>query len=366
MKRSSARTLARAGRLYRRRKFSQVITLLEPQVFLFRESYRYYFLLGMSCLHTGDFAGAFSFLQRALDIDERPDAMLGLGAVLLRRRHMDQALRNYLDLLDLDSRNKRALRALQWLRNVENPDEVVEWFEDRRIRKILPPPGIYIPSWITYGAATAIFVFLLGLSVRYGVSVLNTPGDDDRPGTELVTLNRTAGELVADSGQYRYEFSQEEVEELFGRVGRYFNENRDNLVRRELNRIADSNANSRIKGRAELLREYLVAPDFSNFRDGYSWREVNDDPLLHRNVFVRWQGRVANLVIGDDRIRFDLLVGYHTGQVVEGIVSVELDFAVVLENNSPVEIIGAVEIGPGEQIRLRGTSIRILSQRELN
>lgn len=366
MRRSSARNLTRAGRLYRRRKFSQVITFLEPQVFLFRESYRYYYLLGMSCLHTGDFAGAFSYLQRALDIEERPEAMLGLGAVLLRRRQMDQALRNYLDLIDLDNRNKRALRALQWLRNLDNPEEVVEWFEDRRIRKILPPPGLYVPFPLLAGTGAILLLFILLLGFRVGSAYLSSRRTDLRPGSELVALSRSPDDLLETEGEYRYELTPTEVERIFTRVGDYFNENRDNLVRRELNRIAASNANDRIKARAALLRDYLITPDFSDFRDGFSWSEVNSDPVLHDRTYVRWKGRVANLRIDPDRIRFDLLVGYHTGQVVEGIVPVELQFAVVLENNNPVEIIGSVRADDDRSLQLRGTSIRIISQRELN
>ncbi len=366
MKRSSARNLAKANRLFRRRKYTQVITFLEPQVFLYRESYRYYYLLGMSCLHTGDFAGAFSYLQRALDIEEKPDAMLGLGVVLLRRRHIDQALRNYLDLLDLDNHNRRAQRALKWLRNLEDPDEVVEWFEDRRIRKILPSTGIYVPAWFTYSVAAIVLATVLFFSVRAGVERFTSFRRETRPGVELVTLTERPESLLDEDGDYRYELTSREVERLFSEVEGYFNEHRDNMVRRELNRIAASNANPRIKARAELLRDYLQTPDFSTFQDNFTYRQVDADPRLYDGTYVRWQGRVANLDVGEESIRFDLLVGYHTGQVVEGIVPVELRFAVVLENNNPLEVIARVRGDEEGPIRLQGTSVRILSQRELN
>ena len=366
MKRSSVRNLNKAKRLFRRRKFTQVITLLEPQVFLYRDSYRYYFLLGMSCLHTGDFAGAFSYLQRALDIDERPEAMLGLGAVLLRRRQMDQALRNYLDLLDLDNGNRRAQRALQWLRAVESPDEVIEWFEDRRIRKILPYSGLYIPSQITFGATLILVIILVVAGIRFAIPRLSALRGDQRPGSELVQLSQSVETLVEQGDGHAIQLTPREIERLFSDVGQYFNANRDNMVRRELNRIRLSNAAPSIKARAELLRDYLKTPDFSNVQDDFSYSEVNRDLPLYSDVYVRWKGRVANLVIGEDRIRFDLLVGYHTGQVVEGIVPVELNFAVVLANNNPIELIGAVQLEENNRFRLRGTSIRILSQRELN
>jgi len=93
---------------------------------------------------------------------------------------------------------------------------------------------------------------------------------------------------------------------------------------------------------------------------------VDRDPELHNRAFIRWRGRIANIEIGTERIRFDLLVGYHTGQVVEGIVPVELDFAVLLDNTNAVEVIGWVDLDSSRAIRVRGTAIRMLSRRELN
>lgn len=366
MKRSSARNLAKAGRLYRRRRFSQVITFLEPQVFLYRESYRYYYLLGMSCLYTGDYAGAFSYLQRALDIEERPNAMLGLGAVLLRRRQTDQALRNYLDLIDIDNGNRRAKRALQWLRNVEHPDEPAEWFEDRRIRRILPPIGPYLPAptGVIIGIVLLVLLGFLLTRVEIPRGLFSRSGD--REGSELVEVDSRRNNLVEDTaGSHRFDLTSREVQQLFSQVGDYFNAGRDNMVRRELNRITLSNAAPDIKARAEMLRDYLKVPDFSNFQDDFSYSEVDRDPVLHEHVFVRWRGRIANIDVGTERIRFDLLVGYHTGQIVEGIVPVELDFAVLLDDTNAIEVIGRIELDSAGAVLVRGTSIRMLSQREL-
>ena len=94
---------------------------------MFRESWYYYNILGMSCLYTGDYAGAYSYLRRAADIDDaQTDTMLGIGAVLLRRRQIDLAIRNYLDLLDQNPQERRARKALQWIRHLDDPDEVID------------------------------------------------------------------------------------------------------------------------------------------------------------------------------------------------------------------------------------------------
>ncbi|SIQ00262.1 hypothetical protein SAMN05920897_102166 [Alkalispirochaeta americana] len=365
MKRST-KNLDVAQRLYRRRRYAQVITLLESQVFLYRNNYRYYYLLGMSCLYTGDYAGAFSYVQRALDIEEDPEGLLGLGAILLRRRQTDQALRTYLDLIDLDPHNRRGQRALQWLRTMEDPDDVLQWFEDRRIQKILPRRPIALPAaFFPVLLATALAV-LVAAAFSQGIPQQFFAAPEPRAGSELVRISGHAPDQLIDisASEARFDLTPQEVEALFRRVGDLFQKGRDNLVRKELNRIAASNAAPGIKARAATIRDYLQRPDFSTFQDGFSYTEAARDPRLHDQVYVRWQGRVANLHIGESLITFDLLVGYHTGQVLEGIVPVSLDFAVLLENNAAVEMIALLSVKPDGSFHAQASSIRILSPRE--
>lgn len=355
--------LRKARRFYHSRNYTRVINFLEPQVFLYRESDEYYHLLGMSCLYTGDYAGAYSYLKRALDIDRTVDTLLGLGAILLRRRQVDEALRTYLDVLDIDATNRRAQRALEWLKRLDDAEEVVDWFETNRVQKILPQRAVYFPRSITLSltvAAVAAAVFLAWPLVSQLVDRFTSP--EQREGAELlrpiVATDPFRGNETEDT---RFILSERELERLFDTIGDYFNAGRDNMVRYELNRVARSNATATMKARAELIRAYLTVPDFTNFADGFTFAEVADDPPMFDGVYVRWRGRVANQTVGDDAIRFDLLVGYDEGQVLEGIVPVTLDFAVIIENDRAVEVIGELSVLGNGTIGLRGTSIRRLS-----
>lgn len=365
MTRNTRKRLKRAARMYRRREFAHLISYLEPQVFMFRESYRFYYLLGMSCLHSGDISGAYSYLQRAITIEEDPKALLGLGAVFLRRRQTDEAIARYLDVLDLDRDNTRAKRALRWLRGVEAPDEALNWFESGQVRRILPRIGPYVPRSL---------VVLLSIAAIAGVvyflwdPITTLPGRiidrEERSGSEFTRLER-GEELVREENGARYVLDATEVEDLFANMQRNFSDRRDNLVRRDINRITLSNASDAVKQRAEYLRDYLEVPDFTDFADGFSFQEVAEDPPLYHDTFVRWRGRVANLDIGEERIRFDLLVGYETGQVLVGIVPAVLDFAVILRNNDPIEVIGRLDAVSNNPIALAVTSIRVLALSEV-
>ena len=368
MTRSAERGLRKARRFFRTRKFTQVINYLEPQVFMFRQSYEYYYILGMSCLHTGDYAGSFSYLRRALDIDKRIEAMLGVAAVLLRRRQTDLAIRTYLDILDIDHRNRRAKLALRWLRGIEDPEEALDWFESRRFMRILPPLGWYVPTWAAVSVGTAIVGATIFFLYPVVLHLVETHfGPEQREGSQLLTTEDVQTPIVVDASpeETRFVLSDREAERLLDEIGDYFNDQRDNVVRRELNRVAQSNAAPLIKSRAAALDAYLAVPDFTDFSDNFTHEEVISDPPLYDGVFVRWRGRIANLAIGEEAIRFDLLVGYETRQVLEGIVPAELRFAVLLENDRPVELIGRVHAGEEGTISLEITSIRILSPAEV-
>ena len=85
---------SKAQKLYRTKKYSHVIRFLEPQVFRYRENFKFYHLLGMSCLRTGDFGGAFSYLRRGIDLNHGDiETLLGLAVIHLKRRETAEAIR---------------------------------------------------------------------------------------------------------------------------------------------------------------------------------------------------------------------------------------------------------------------------------
>ncbi len=331
---------------------------------MFRESYRYYYLLGMSCLHTGDYAGAYSYLQRAVNLESEPAARLGLAAVFLRRRQTDEALRVYLDILEQHENNQRAKRALEWLREVESPEETFDWFDSGRIKRILPPIGPFVPRrvvLVVFVLAAAILLFINRESLmRIPELVLR---QDSRSGSEFTQISPDTP-IVDDESTSRYVLSEREIEALFADMRRDFDDRRDNRVRLSINRIVLSNATEQVKARARYLLDFLEQPTFTSFGDGFEFQEVAADPPLFDGVYVRWRGRVANLVIGEETISFDLLVGYESGQVLLGTIPSRLDFTVLLRNNDPVELIGRVR-SDLDPFSLETVSIRVLSPGEI-
>jgi tetratricopeptide (TPR) repeat protein len=358
---SGAKTLTRAERLLRQRRYSEAISLLESQVFHFRENASFYRILGTACLRTGEFAGAHTYLTRAVQLRHGDSSTeLALALVHLRRRETAAALTLILNVIDREPRNRKARRLLSLVRTTEEPSEFVELTETRLIRRYLPSHGVYVPRWIPI-LIGALAIAALGIVYlpRVVDTVLESRGEF-RVGLEPLELDLPAN-LSASEGEFRYQLTDQEIARLTDTIGELFNRFRDNLARREANRLLLSNASPIIKERVRLVASYFRVPTFVDFQDNFSYREVASEPWLYEGCHVRWNGRTSNIERTDDGVSFTLLVGYTDEQTLEGTVDVEVPFLAEVEPGS-IELIGRVE-RDGSDFRLVATGIRPIVRR---
>lgn len=351
--------LKRAERLYRAKKYSKVLQLLEPQVFRYRESFRFFYLLGMACLRTGDFGGGYSYLQRSLSIKPGDiNSLLGVAAIHLRRQETSEALRLWFQVLDEDPKNRYAKRGLKLLRKNADPDRLIELTESSRLNSLIPEEKNFAPL-IAAGALAAVLLagFLLYPEIRDFVD--QHFGTQRREISELnlqINEDYTGEDASSDSSQVRFQMDEKEVEKAYTQVIELFERYRDNMARREINRLLMSNASREVKGKLMLLESHIKTPTFAELDTNFRYAQVSKNPELYRKCFVIWRGRVSNLRIDEDAIRFDFLVGYETEQVVEGIVPVVVPFAVNIDPAYPIEVLGMVQLRENG-IRLHAESI---------
>ncbi|MFW5684150.1 MAG: tetratricopeptide repeat protein [Spirochaetota bacterium] len=363
-----AKTLSRADRLLRQRKFSQVISLLESQVFLYRDNFTFYQLLGTACLYVGDFGGAYSYLQRAQQIkpgDTRVE--LGLAAVHLRRREIPEALAHWLAVLDRDPANHQARRGLALVRDTEDTTEFITMAESGKLQRYFPRIGFAMPRWVPMAAAGTI---LAVAGVLVAPLLVDTIGDrishfgqrrggEAREGMDVITGTPLPDDLTDFTGEFRYVYTDAQIEQLVGRVGELFNSFRDNLAQREANRVLLSNASPLVKERMRVVASYFRTPTFVDFNDNFAYDEVAAEPWLYAGCHVRWSGQTSNINVSSEAITFTLLVGYEAERVLEGTIPVVVPFTADVQPG-PVELIGEVVYRDGK-LSLTATSIRRLA-----
>jgi hypothetical protein len=153
--------------------------------------------------------------------------------------------------------------------------------------------------------------------------------------------------------------TEEEINRTFDEIKEYLLEYRDNLAIREINRIMLSNASAYVKEKAALLKTFARIPNFATIVDPFPFSEVITSPALYQDCYAVWTGKTANVVVDETLIRFDLLVGYQDEKALLGIIRVDFDFAVQLEEGQAVEVLGRIVV-EGERISLKGVSIHPL------
>ncbi len=356
------KSLKKAGRLFRARKFPEVIRLLEPQVFRFRENFSFFYYLGISCLYTGDYGGAYSYLKRGNQLNpENIKTMEGLAAVYLKRRETQEALQLWLRIVDLAPANITAKRGLAFLRKYQGSDEFMELIESGKVKKFFPSPGRYVPTWVF----AAVLVAAITVGGYLAVPALITLSESSGPGTrsgidtaEIALPQDTP--LYELSGQYVLILTESEIRKAFEDAIEYFHAYRDNLAQRELNRIFLSNASAAVKDKARLIQSYLKEPSFTTLIDNFTYGEIRERPVLYENCFVKWRGRITNLKVLPDAITFDFLVGYEDGKVLEGTVPAFLSFSANLQTEFPLEVLGSIHV-KDNIVSLRVTSLHQLA-----
>ncbi len=352
----------KAIRLIRKKKFGLAIQLLETEIVRYHDSPRFYYLLGTACLYAGDYGGALTYFKRGRELKlQDPSILAGLAVLHLRRGETERAIELYLDILEKDPHHRLAQRGLQFIKKHGDPEQLLSLAEEGRLLPLYPPlpkiPGSRRRRLVLVVSVTMGMALMYGSGL--GVGIFPNPLAKPRPGMDqfvLLTEEKTAPLLTGET--YHLILTQGEILRSYERALRLFSEYRDEAAKVEINRILLSNAGEPIKNKARLLKNYAATPGFDTLRDRFSYNEVMKDPLLYQDVYVIWRGMAANVIAEAQRTSWDLLVGYDTKQVLQGIIPVRCDFAIDVDVEKPLEVLGQIVVMPEKKgIYLRGVAV---------
>jgi tetratricopeptide (TPR) repeat protein len=344
--------IKQAAGLVQKRKFSQAISLLESKIFHYRNSFQYYYLLGLSCLYAGDLSGASSYLNRAGQLNANDiNCQLGIAAVHLMRSEVDESLKIWLDIVNRDKKNKTAKNALALLRKGLQAVEISE--NPKKLQTILPPISRRIS--IIPILLLPLIAALIWAAYSYGPKLFES-GKKTRIQEAGFEFDEKTASLISREGSYLYELSGKEIKSSLDKAKQYFNLYRDNMTLVETNRLLLSNASEDVKYLASFLKDNVKTPNFTNLKDNFGILEVRKDLPLYQDCYVIWKGKITNVSITEESINFLFLVGYHDEKELEGTVPVSLDFAVNIQDGDNLELLAQIDTS-GNRLSLKGASI---------
>ena len=357
----SAGPLRTAGKLLRARRFFNVITLLEQHEDEYRDSIDFYYYLGTACLYQDDRAGANSYFDAARRLtvsDSR--IILAQAALFLRRGETDRAVNYYLDVLEIEPRNRIALRALSVIeQKATSPQLLNEFITSGGAKKFYPALGMHPFVKFLLTLVCMVAVGCAGFFTAKLISSVNpVQPRADLSAFELSVFQRNNALQEDLSGEaYRYILNNRQVNEAYDAAKSLFHQHRDNAAQVEINRLLHSNASTAIQQNAQMLMQYLKEPTFDSFTDNIPYLEAIEDPWLYTDCWVVWKGRITNAHSGEDGFACDLLVGYENLQRVEGIVPLVFEQAMDIDATLPLQVLGRLGIREDGRLFVRGKSV---------
>jgi hypothetical protein len=287
-----------------------------------------------------------------------PYTLLGLAVLHLKRMDTVQAVDYYLDVQELNPKNKIAKKALTVIRKHSDSQALSDWLTPERLAKLFPQipfPGVNIKVLIS-----SFLILAAALVLFFGISSKIRSMPSPRPSAQFALSAQERSAPVETGGYYMYILTRDQALGEYDRALSLFTSYRDEAAKICLNRILESNASENLKNKSRLLISYTEVPGFDNFKraDNPSFSDVTNEPAVYRDVHVIWRGMATNLEVADDSVRFDFLVGYDTRRTLEGIVPVVFKTPVSVNIERPLEVLGRINLsGAGISIALEGVAI---------
>ncbi|MDR0463562.1 MAG: tetratricopeptide repeat protein [Treponema sp.] len=343
--------LNKAAYLAKKQKYESAIKLLKDGEERYYDSFKYYYLYAVICLHSGNFLEAKENfdLARKRKIND-PGTMLGHAVLYLKRMNTVQAVSYYLEVQEMEPKNKIAKKALEIIRKHSASDDLSDWIASDKLKKLFPP----VPAAVLDGRAIlkAVLIFAAAFLILYGVlAFLNIAphpfkAGSQRPAAEYALSSRERSEPVQVGGFYRYILTRDEAVNLYDRALSLFSSYRDEEAKININRILESNASEGLKNRVLQMLDNMEVPGFDNFNrgDNPSYSDVQRESVIYRNVHVIWRGMATNVEVTNEHTSFDLLVGYDTRTSLEGIVPVIFYSPVPINTERPLEVLGKITL----------------------
>nr|MCR4790734.1 hypothetical protein [Treponemataceae bacterium] len=245
----------------RKRQFTKVIRILEPQVIEYRDSFRFFYILGVSCLYLNDIQGAEAYFKRARQLKINDvNLILAQAVIFLRHGKIKEALEYALDARDIEPNNRYVLNFIEMIRRYGEPEIISEWSHNGKLRKYYPPlpkrfnfPAFFISICVI---SCAIFVTLITVNIKKQNARLNI--DEYAISDKSDMIDRSMSRV------YRYILTMSDAESYYKKAQKAINDYDDNQAQKYINIILNSNCSEYVQTKALTMESILVAPTFES------------------------------------------------------------------------------------------------------
>ncbi|AHE62477.1 Tetratricopeptide repeat family protein [Borrelia parkeri SLO] len=343
---------------YNSHKYSDVVKLLEKEIFLYKNYYFYHYILGMSYLRMGNLGTAQTYLKKAYTLNPtEPDVKQSIAILLAAQGKEDKAIQIWLKMIEENQEIQRSEFSLETIR--KNPIQGALFLNKNKIyAKLFPEIKVetgqnlskLIRILLTIASLAflliAIFLFIHSketIKLTLSKSKVKEKKAINNIAAYIDDIKINDKEKIENhEGQFVFILTETEIKNSFQKIKTHLKQGKDNFARIEINKILNSNASESIKLKAKNLASFISRPNFITFDDYLVLKEIKKNPLIYSNVYVKWEGIANNIEKKDNITYFDFYVGYNKN-VLEGIITTKTTFDIDINFKDYVEILGQID-----------------------
>ncbi|AWG42529.1 hypothetical protein CR532_00685 [Candidatus Borreliella tachyglossi] len=341
-------------RYYNSHKYSEVVKLLEKEIFFYKNYYFYHYILGMAYLRMGNLGNAQTYLRKAYTLNPTdPDVKQSIAILLVTQGKEDKAIQIWLKMIEENQEIKRSELSLETIRRTPIQGALFS-NKNKLYDKLFPEikakigKSLFDSIKILVGFMSLILaIFLIVNSEELITLPLSSSPKAKKAKNNIaayiddIKINDKE-KIENDEGQFVFILTETEIKNSFQQIKTHLKAGKDNFATIEINKILNSNASESIKLKAKNLASFISKPDFITFNDYLDLKEIQKTPLIYSNVYVKWEGIVNNIEKKNNIIYFDFYVGYNKS-ALEGIITTKTTFDIDIDFKDSVEILGQID-----------------------
>lgn len=347
--------------LYRKGRYDEVANLLKEFVVDVPDSLSALKLLAFAMVEIGHLGESKRFFMRALSINRNDVEVLNAMAYLeLSDGNTTAGINHLLDALFVDEDNQKLKDNLESMKNIKDAQISFSMIKPKDFLFMeLPKPEMgeiiaeklrkIFGSWLTKVALIAVIVGVIGMLIYAFYPNLSNWLENYRysrgygaPQYHSITIE-DIDNLVSLRKKYKIKLSADEIKKEFAMIRQNIEMKRRNKAIININRLLNSNADELVKERVIFWKEFVPDPNPENLGFVPHYRDVAKAPFLYEDVYIRWNGTIANLDHkGRDETAFDLLINFVDEAVVEGIAEAHFKGFIHIINGETISLYGKI------------------------
>ncbi len=366
-----------ALRLFRKAEYLACVNILDEYLVREQKDQSAVKLMAFALIHTGQYLEAKRYLARSLTYNRNDIETLNAMAYLdLSQGDLTAGINSLLDALYIEKENEKIKSNLEMLKGGKDPKVLfsmiqakdflflelpqLPWMDEaaEKVFHFVRTPKFRLLAILALAAVILTVMIAAWPSITNWVENYRYTRGFGSGSYQNITI-QDIDSLVAERQNYKITLEDEDINKKFALIKQNIEMGKRNRAILLMNEILHSNAPEQMKEHVRFYQSFIPDANPSAIDYNPQYRDVARAPFLYQDVFIKWNGTIANLQHrGKEETSFDLLIDFVNDAVVEGIAQPHFPGFVKIRAGEKVTVFGHIAgITLDNKVILKGTQI---------